>query len=120
MAHVALVARERLLDHHALHLLERHLLDARPRAGKLQDRPHALAGQRLGLGGGRCGPAQADGRTGLAVLGLVAEMLDNFGNRVPADPAWPPGRVAINGPTGLVGVGEIAAGELQPRVVLPP
>jgi tRNA pseudouridine55 synthase len=42
------------------------------------------------------------------------------GGRVAADPAWSPGRVAIHGPAGLLGVGEIADGELQPRLVLPP
>lgn len=42
------------------------------------------------------------------------------GGRVPAEPGWPTGRVAIQGPAGLVGVGEIAGNALQPRVVLPP
>jgi tRNA pseudouridine55 synthase len=42
------------------------------------------------------------------------------GGRVPADPAWPPGRVAIHGPAGLVAVGDVVDGELKPRVVLPP
>src|SRR5690606_4454481 len=42
------------------------------------------------------------------------------GGRVQAEAAWPVGRVAIHGPAGLLGVGEIAAGELQPRLVLPP
>jgi tRNA pseudouridine55 synthase len=61
------------------------------------------------------------------LLGMPAVVVDagaaariGQGGRVAAESGWPEGRVAIHGPAGLVGVGDVAVGELQPRLVLPP